>query len=264
MGSQFEGLARVPVVSGLVEDVRVQFPSEPLLGVEKAVADGLVRALDDESLDLYEVMCSRDYSPLCPEGWADTGDGNTCTASWTHQNNCGSKLKMGGLTPTQKRQQAAKCSTSYACSGSCTQDLSKSCPLGWHGDVDHDCLAPVGYSGRCVGRKSFVDMKKSEKELWAKTCDVTWPCHRKHEDALEIERMQGEGMFNNDCEHDYSKACPERHILDGNLCRAPAGFTGRCGLSFSSKYSLLEKITYANTCLTKWPCVGAFSADALK
>ena len=111
-----EGLARVPVVSGLVDDVRVQFPSEPLLGVEKAVSDGLVRALDDESLDLYEVMCRRDYSPLCPEGehlrisaavawafyslcqiagWADTGDGNTCTASWTHRSRDFSKA---GLT----------------------------------------------------------------------------------------------------------------------------------------------------------------------
>ena len=64
----YEGLSRVPVVSGLVQDLQVQFPSEALLGVEKAVADGLVRALDDESMDLESVMCDRDYSRLCPEG----------------------------------------------------------------------------------------------------------------------------------------------------------------------------------------------------
>jgi len=58
--------------------------------------------------------------------------------------------------------------------GSCTADSSKPCPLGWAQDTNGDCLAPAGYSGRCVGRKSFSGMKNSEKELWAKLCDVTW------------------------------------------------------------------------------------------
>ena len=58
--------------------------------------------------------------------------------------------------------------------GSCMPDFSKPCPLGWREDVNHDCLAPVGYSGQCVGRKSFQSLRQSEKELWAKSCDVTW------------------------------------------------------------------------------------------
>ena len=58
--------------------------------------------------------------------------------------------------------------------GACTPDASKPCPLGWLEDVNHDCLAPAGYSGRCVGRKNFEGMRKTEKKLWADRCDVTW------------------------------------------------------------------------------------------
>ena len=44
------------------------FPSEPTLAVEKAVADGLTHALGDENMNLNDVVCSRDFSQLCPEG----------------------------------------------------------------------------------------------------------------------------------------------------------------------------------------------------
>lgn len=64
--------------------------------------------------------------------------------------------------------------------GACTSDLSKPCPLGWRSDVNHDCLAPVGYPGTCVGRKNFHGMKHSERELWARTCDVKWSCAQRH------------------------------------------------------------------------------------
>lgn len=252
--SQLEGLSRVPVVSGLVQQLQEAFPREPLLAVEKAVADGLVHALDDESLDLHDVMCDRDYSRLCPEGWTDIGDGSSCAAPVAYQGKCGLKLQMGGLAPSQKRQQAAKCGASYACLGACTPDSSKPCPLGWLEDVNHDCLAPAGYSGRCVGRKSFSGMSQLERRLWAKRCDVTWPCHRTQQDATEIERMNVEGIFNSDCVPDYSSTCPARYVLKGQFCQAPSGFSRRCGLTLPAKYTTTEKKTYAETCLTKWPC----------
>ena len=53
-------------------------------------------------------------------------------------------------------------------------DLSRTCPLGWLEDVSHDCLAPAGYTGRCVGRKNFNGMRRSEKDRWARECHVTW------------------------------------------------------------------------------------------
>ena len=95
------------MVSGLVSQLQGVFPQEPELAVQKAVADGLVRALGDEEADLNDVTCNHDYSILCPEGkllltwlgwagwgwldchcgagWADAGDGNTCLASQDYQ-----------------------------------------------------------------------------------------------------------------------------------------------------------------------------------
>ncbi len=107
-GFECKGLSKVPLVSGLVQKLQAAFPGEPALAVEKAVADGLVRSLGDERIDLHEVMCIRDYSRLCPEGkgvfacaaqfslhiafvgqgWADVGDGSACVAPKSYQGAC--------------------------------------------------------------------------------------------------------------------------------------------------------------------------------
>lgn len=251
MAVPFEALSKVPVVSGLASQLRSVFPDQPQLAVDKAIASGLVRALGDEGLDLGDVACNRDYSRLCPEGWADAGDSNACLAPLDYQGECAPQLEMGGLTAQQKRQQAARCGFSYSCIGACTQDASQPCPLGWHEDVNRDCLAPVGYSGRCVGRKSFHGMKKSEKLLWANKCDVAWPCHKTLGGSSE---GAASGIFNNDCAPDYSAPCPQRFSQEGRRCIAPLGFSGKCGFSLSSQYSRDEKAAYAKACLTPWSC----------
>ena len=61
-------LSEVPIVSGLAQQLQGIFPEEPTLAVQTAVADGLLRAIGDEGIDLQEVSCNRDYSHLCPEG----------------------------------------------------------------------------------------------------------------------------------------------------------------------------------------------------
>jgi len=115
--SPFEALSKVPVVNSLAEQLQNVFPDSPKLAIDKAVASGLVRALGDEGLDLQDVTCNRDFSRLCPEGWADAGDGNSCLAPHDYQGPCAPKLEMGGLTGQQKRQQAARCGAIYSCVG---------------------------------------------------------------------------------------------------------------------------------------------------
>ena len=61
-------LSEVPIVSGLAQQLQGIFPEEPSVAVQTAVADGLLRAIGDEGIDLQEVSCNRDYSHLCPEG----------------------------------------------------------------------------------------------------------------------------------------------------------------------------------------------------
>ena len=63
-----QALSHKPIVTGLVEQLQKVFPNEPLLEIEKAVGDGLLRAMQDESLDINEFTCSRDYARLCPDG----------------------------------------------------------------------------------------------------------------------------------------------------------------------------------------------------
>ena len=61
-------LSEVPIVSGLAQQLQGIFPEEPTSAVQTAVADGLLRAIGDEGIDLQEVSCNRDYSHLCPQG----------------------------------------------------------------------------------------------------------------------------------------------------------------------------------------------------
>lgn len=256
-----EGLSHKPIVTGLVEQLQKIFPREPLLEVERAVSDGLARATHDENLEVGEVTCMRDYSRLCPDGWADAGDGDTCLAPRNYAGACGARLHQGGLTAKEKFMRASKCGVSYSCTGFCSQDYSNTCPLGWMQDINQDCLAPVEYSGKCVVRKSFADMGASDKSTWAKLCDVTWPCRKTQRGVAEIARLSIKGVFNSDCIPDYSVTCPERFIEKDGRCLAPPTFSGRCGASLdSTKYTQREKAAYAEACLTPWPCSGDLSA----
>ena len=58
----------MPLVGGLAQQLQKVFPGVPSLAIEQAISDGLARASEDEGIDLSELVCSRDYSRLCPEG----------------------------------------------------------------------------------------------------------------------------------------------------------------------------------------------------
>lgn len=249
----------VAVTSGLASQLIKIFPSksEPL--VKQAIADGLVKALSDESLDANEVLCIRDYSQLCPSGWTDVGDGSTCQAPKEYQGKCKPKLAWGGLTPQQKRQQASRCAATFPCIGQCIADYSRQCPQTWIQDINGDCLAPLGYSGRCVLRKSFSSMKQSEKKAWAQACDVSWPCRGTIEETRDMIRTRARDRFNKDCAMNFSQACPEHYEIQGShLCVAQSeGSTGLCGIELSAKYDEVEKAAYAKACNVAWPCASS-------
>ena len=63
-----QGLSSKPLATGLVGQLVKLFPHEPLLAVQRAVSDGLIRALQDETIDVQETLCLRDYARLCPDG----------------------------------------------------------------------------------------------------------------------------------------------------------------------------------------------------
>lgn len=258
-GLQHEGLASSPIVSGLVQKLQEAFPEEPTLAVQGAVASGLMRALSDEGMDA-QISCVRDYSGLCPVGWVEIGDGTGCLAPRNYAGSCRLKFQLGGLSARQKQEQASMCDAEYPCFGACSQDYARKCPLGWELDVNQECLAPADYSGGCVSRKSFADLKTSEKELWSKLCGVTWPCHRTRKAAKELDRLSVKESFNADCLPDYSAPCPEGFMLKGHWCESELGL-GTCGaLVDSSAYTPSEKSVYAEGCSAPWPCAESFSS----
>ena len=61
-------MSKVPVLSGLAQNLGRIFPEEPVIAVEEAVAHGLIKALGEENLGLHDIVCDRDYSRLCPDG----------------------------------------------------------------------------------------------------------------------------------------------------------------------------------------------------
>jgi hypothetical protein len=63
-----EGSSPSPLLDGLAEELLKSFPSMPPVAVDKALADGLRTAAEDESMDIADVSCARDYSAACPEG----------------------------------------------------------------------------------------------------------------------------------------------------------------------------------------------------
>ena len=56
------------MLEGLADELSSAYDSLPRAAVEKALLDGLEAAAEDESMELSDLVCTRDYSVACPEG----------------------------------------------------------------------------------------------------------------------------------------------------------------------------------------------------
>ena len=63
-----KGISGSPLLDGLVEELAQSYLTEPKAAIENALLNGLGAAAEDESVDLSDAECSRDYSVACPEG----------------------------------------------------------------------------------------------------------------------------------------------------------------------------------------------------
>ena len=111
-----------------------------------------------------------------------------CEIGWSS-----AAVLSGGLSPLAKSAQAANCQAAFPClgpfhtagcpfhedcsasllshAGATPQNFSELCPEGWTLDLDLSCLAPAGYEGPCVGRKSFSTFSNIERESWGNRSD---------------------------------------------------------------------------------------------
>ena len=94
----------------------------------------------------------------------------------------------------------------------CMRDYSVPCPERWADLGDGvNCLAPEGFAvDGCRGKEALVTKSVAGKRLFAKTCNVAWPC----QDA---------------CAMNFDLMCPDGWILNElGYCLAPYSYSGPC------------------------------------
>jgi len=240
------GLGPHPIMKGLLEVIG-QFTDEDEGSQQMALEAAMTAAADEEGVGLELISCDRDFSG-CPVGWSQLLDG-ACGAPATYQGSCPTTLSFAGLAP---KERAAKCGdVEFPCRDLCTEDPSQFCPEGWH-KGGPDCFAPAGYSGPCVGRKSFITLGTEDRRAWGKTCGVRWPCRGSSGVGA------GRGLVSNStCTFDYTRACPSGWTKSGTYCRAPADDqTSLCGVYVdTNSFTAVAKHAWASACAAPWPCV---------
>jgi len=238
------------MLEGLPEDLSKEFPDVADETIGQALLNAVFVAAANENVPMHDISCIRDYSVACPQGWMDVGDGVTCWAPSDYKGACASSLGFGAMSPLEKSLSADTCGTKFPCVGSLPLDLSQNCPESWVEDVDHTCIAPVSYSGPCVGRKSFVDFTAKEKAVWGEQCGVVWPTHQEFRRTREDSLIASEN-----CDIQYNAPCPDQWALVGGLCTAPHDYLGSCALTMASAgYSESQKRALADVCMVSWPC----------
>lgn len=129
---------------------------------------------------------AKDYSDMCPSGWADDAEG-TCRAPKKYVGRCSAVQQFLGLSVAEKMELESVCDFCWSCSngdGSCPRDWTQPCPQGYvPKDVPYDefreasgikCVAGLFYEGECEDQVAFASLQ--EKQQFAERCGTSWPC----------------------------------------------------------------------------------------
>lgn len=191
---------------------------------------------------------THDYEPLCPNGWI-LQSGTLCAAPREYEGPCAATSDLKGLSAAEKQRFQEFCNVSWPkLPSKCKRDYASRCPYGWEDGFDDagspSCTAPATYT-TCSKVKSFAAMSLSEKQEWEISCDAPFPC---------IDRSGP------DCSTQWHVPCPAgwTSIDAGQVCVAPAGYTGGCSLVLRgiSAMSVNQKQNVASSCNVSWPCFG--------
>eukprot|EP00927_Polykrikos_kofoidii_P028728 TRINITY_DN24_c1_g1_i1.p1 TRINITY_DN24_c1_g1~~TRINITY_DN24_c1_g1_i1.p1 ORF type:complete len:291 (-),score=28.41 TRINITY_DN24_c1_g1_i1:50-841(-) len=237
-----------PHVATLMSAVGARF-TLPTSALQRAVVDALDAAANEVGLDIGFFSCDRDFS-ACPSSWVDLGDGS-CGAPNGYLGNCPHIIDFRGMGPREKYLACED--AQFPCRGECTQDYRQSCPQGW--SWKGKCLSPEGYSGPCVGAKSFENVGLVDRKAWGKACNVKWPCRESLRDLASTDKTHPVWP-GSECVMTFEEDCPARWAKKQNLCEAPSDANLlRCG--YYLKWAGLtthQKQSWAVACNVPWPC----------
>lgn len=246
-----------PLLYGLQDTFTKAYPDHAAAQIAEALMAGLRRAASDESYDLEDVACDRDYSGNCPSGWLEKTDG-VCGAPGPYHNHMRARtLDLRGMTPQEKRANSLEHNAEYACrSGSCGQDFMAPCPDGWSTE-GRVCVASESYTGTCIGRRDFTAMGIADRKVWAELCGIQWPCRSSVSALMRVDKIRSpSSWFNSRCAMSFAEDCPARWTKHGKYCKAPSvrATPPRCGYIIDlHRLSPRQKEAWAAVCGEPWP-----------
>ncbi|CEM03364.1 unnamed protein product [Vitrella brassicaformis CCMP3155] len=195
------------------------------------------------SMRLIWSLCARDYEKLCPRGWEDADDGQTCHAPATYKGPCGRSGIFLYMSPDAKKKLETDCEVRWPCQSVCNHDYTQLCPQGWIDIGGGKCRAPAAYMARCSREFTFALLNEVQKQHWSASCSVHWPCV-------------------SECERDYLANCPMgwTDLMNGT-CVAPPSYT-KC--KSEEPLALLKpalKMAFAKRCDVLYPCKSTCDKD---
>ena len=108
----------------------------------------------------------------CPEGWTDDGDGYCSSPS---ASKCLPSYKFSAMSISQKEELASVCGFEWPCRGSCNENYDAPCPEGWT-SIGDECVGPRTYAGDCDFSFTTKGMTNAQKQAFAGSCGVRFPC----------------------------------------------------------------------------------------
>lgn len=223
-----------------------------------------VSSMGDEDKYAFSVRCGarwpcsggslrRNYQDICPSGWS-LQYGQTCAAPATYDGPCEKTAFMAGVSAAEKKRFEATCEAEWPAIGAeCVPNYAAPCPFGWLSIEAEECIAPQTYA-RCASTQMFDGMSPADKEDWAKTCQVEFPCRDRAA-----------------CKKGYFSPCPaDWYALNGGMtCVAPESYksyAANCSPVMHGllDLSLVEKVELEKTCSLSWPCLGEMNPSSLQ
>lgn len=241
-------LPNVIAFHGTLNDLIKDFPDTLPAVVENAFASAIDTIARDLGVSANDLRNDPDLSRLCPDGWADLGDGSTCLAPLSHDGPCPKFVKFGHMDPRKKTDTAKMCETDFAATDVAPSDFGSTCPAGWLVDIDYSCVAPLSYPGPCVGRKKFRGYGAADKQRWGRACGVAWV----REGKTEKPRTKPQ---NKACTQNLTHACPAGWRCANGLCHAPPSYQGTCLRAIKmTHFDARLKKAFSSACGAPWPC----------
>lgn len=251
VAGQSEALAGLPLLRGLRE-VLLGHPGVTVDSLPQILTNALTTVAAEEKLDIDVVACDRDFSG-CPKGWA-LQTGGYCEAPSGYRGSCSNRISLAGLSP---KERYAQCNDfEFPCRQRCTEDFSRECPATWQ-PSGPECLAPEGYTGPCVGRKSFLSIGLQDRKKWGDTCGVSWPCRGGAIEAAKIAMLSKPGVLASTCSYSFAEDCPAGWRKGDRYCHATAFVESpHCGFHVdTTNFTVEAKHAWSVACAAPWPCL---------